>query len=299
MRPLVPAPASATDWQTRYYHSDHIGSVRRLTDESGAITDWLHLLRLRRTLSATAARTSNRTPSPASPTTPTWASSTTGRRWMDPRVGRFLAVDPVAGSLVDPRTLHKYSYAFNSPISLRDPSGRFPAAAFIGSRVHQEIGRHFTENGPGRFANYFPIFTILGIDPSNCVPFAAACLAKPDLVDTVTFEVYEIKPSHLWGIGLLELFAYVGDMDINDPLGRPWHFGATYMPPTYIFLPDLGGIDVFVKPPNAGVISYEAISRTGLLVIGVVSAMIVAGRALQTSMAQLRMQIALRPSPFF
>jgi len=39
MRPLVPAPTSATDWQTRYYHADGIGSIRRLTDEAANITD--------------------------------------------------------------------------------------------------------------------------------------------------------------------------------------------------------------------------------------------------------------------
>jgi YD repeat-containing protein len=41
MRPLVAAPAPATpaDWQTRYYHADGLGSIRRLTDEAGNITD--------------------------------------------------------------------------------------------------------------------------------------------------------------------------------------------------------------------------------------------------------------------
>ena len=39
MRPLVTAPVVASDWQTRYYHADGIGSIRRLTDEAGNITD--------------------------------------------------------------------------------------------------------------------------------------------------------------------------------------------------------------------------------------------------------------------
>ena len=39
MRPSVAAPASTSDWQTRYYHADGIGSIRRLTNESGTITD--------------------------------------------------------------------------------------------------------------------------------------------------------------------------------------------------------------------------------------------------------------------
>ena len=32
-------PNGSGGWASRFYHADHIGSVRRLTDESGAITD--------------------------------------------------------------------------------------------------------------------------------------------------------------------------------------------------------------------------------------------------------------------
>jgi YD repeat-containing protein len=39
IRPLVPSPMGASDWQTRFVHADGVGSIRRLTDESGAISD--------------------------------------------------------------------------------------------------------------------------------------------------------------------------------------------------------------------------------------------------------------------
>ncbi len=46
-------------------------------------------------------------------------------RWMDPRVGLFLGMDPWEGTASDPRTLHRYLYAAANPADITDPSGRF------------------------------------------------------------------------------------------------------------------------------------------------------------------------------
>ena len=55
-------------------------------------------------------------------------------RWMDPRVGRFAGMDPFGGSESSPATLHRYTYAANSPTKYTDPSGRnfMSATASIG-----------------------------------------------------------------------------------------------------------------------------------------------------------------------
>ena len=44
-------------------------------------------------------------------------------RWMDPRVGRFLGVDPFEGNEYDPPTLHRYTYGRNDPLNRIDPTG--------------------------------------------------------------------------------------------------------------------------------------------------------------------------------
>jgi RHS repeat-associated protein len=44
-------------------------------------------------------------------------------RYMDPSIGRFTTMDKYEGSNVDPQTLHKYSFACNSPVNKSDPSG--------------------------------------------------------------------------------------------------------------------------------------------------------------------------------
>ncbi|RLB37471.1 MAG: hypothetical protein DRH20_07690, partial [Deltaproteobacteria bacterium] len=44
-------------------------------------------------------------------------------RWMDPRAGVFLSLDPVPGSIFEPQDLHRYVFTRNNPLRYRDPSG--------------------------------------------------------------------------------------------------------------------------------------------------------------------------------
>ncbi len=44
-------------------------------------------------------------------------------RSMNPQVGRFVTMDPFAGIIRDPYSLHKYLYAHASPVNNLDPSG--------------------------------------------------------------------------------------------------------------------------------------------------------------------------------
>ena len=46
-----------------------------------------------------------------------------GARYYDPETGRFLSQDPVAGDALNPPSLHKYLYAYSSPMNYTDPWG--------------------------------------------------------------------------------------------------------------------------------------------------------------------------------
>ncbi len=46
-----------------------------------------------------------------------------GARYYDPETGRFLTNDPVAGDALNPPSLHKYLYAYDSPMVYTDPWG--------------------------------------------------------------------------------------------------------------------------------------------------------------------------------
>lgn len=124
MRPLTPTPATSADWQTRYYHPDGIGSIRRLTDEAGQVTDGYTY-----TAFGEQIAHSGSDPQPyafaGEPYDPNSGFQYHRARWMDPRVGRFLGMDPWAGSPFDPPSLHRYVYAANKPTNSVDPTGKF------------------------------------------------------------------------------------------------------------------------------------------------------------------------------
>jgi RHS repeat-associated protein len=48
-----------------------------------------------------------------------------GGRVYDPKLGRFLSVDPVIGDMSDSQSVHPYAYAGNRPLNTVDPSGLF------------------------------------------------------------------------------------------------------------------------------------------------------------------------------
>jgi RHS repeat-associated protein len=122
MRPLVPGPVDASDWQTRYVHADGIGSIRRLTDEAGQITDGYTYTAFGELIAHTGTD-----PQPyafaGEPYDPNSGFQYHRARWMDSRSGRLLGMDEFEGRMSDPPTLHKYAYAAADPTNRRDPSG--------------------------------------------------------------------------------------------------------------------------------------------------------------------------------
>jgi RHS repeat-associated protein len=252
---------------TRYYHADGLGSIRALTNETGAVTD-------RYTFSAFGEL---RAHTGSDPNAYLFAGEALDAnsgfyylraRWMDPASGRFASTDLYGGNENDPRSLHKYTYAYQDPVNLRDPSGLLPdwlVWAVVGTYIHTAIGADFVRSGGGRIANS-TIGTILAVPGRACIPDDSICNLRPDLVDSLTGEVYEIKPVTQQTIGFFQLGTYLAFLNLNDPQGRLWFFGYSYIPPTYLFIDKLGGWDVVVFPPSNGVIAYKALHRTEVTV---------------------------------
>src|SRR5262249_41565783 len=44
-------------------------------------------------------------------------------RYYSSRLGRFVSPDPLAGSILDPQSLNRYTYVLDDPIHLTDPTG--------------------------------------------------------------------------------------------------------------------------------------------------------------------------------
>ncbi|HVG07850.1 MAG TPA: RHS repeat-associated core domain-containing protein [Thermoanaerobaculia bacterium] len=110
----------------RFYHADALGSVRLLTDGTGAVKD-------RYTFAAFGQLLSHEGEDPnaylfaGEPLDPNSGFYYNRARWMDPEVGRFESMDPWNGTARKPISLHRYLYADLTPPNATDPSGRFTA----------------------------------------------------------------------------------------------------------------------------------------------------------------------------
>jgi RHS repeat-associated protein len=195
-------------------------------------------------------------------------------RWLDRDTGRFLSVDPHPGIAEIPATLHRYAYALNNPVRYTDRSGEIPeflTKVLLGTAVHTFIGNHFVSIDPENRRSNKAIKTVLELVGGRPCELGEQsryknCFVRPDLVDSATREVYEIKTVESENQGRLELIAYLVIMNATDPRvpGRPaWHAGTpqSYTPPPVIVVtvPYLGAsFTVFVNPPISGVITYSS-----------------------------------------
>jgi len=200
-------------------------------------------------------------------------------RYLSPLNGRFLTADCVAGSLLDPPSLHRYLYVGGDPVNRVDPSGQFwemvaGALAFLsqakealndpitalqrawcGSKIHREIGKDFRNQAQDPYVDR-PLYEILGIKPTDMWNPRL----RPDLVDAETAEVYEIKPEGSEDLGAWQLQGYLLHLLYWDPEHRQWHAGSSYEVQATVIPLEHWGLFAEVDQPNeGGVIIYHII----------------------------------------
>ncbi|MEO1443185.1 MAG: polymorphic toxin-type HINT domain-containing protein, partial [Chloroflexota bacterium] len=118
---------TGTDWT--YHQSDGLGSLRMLTDSTGASTYTAHYdpygvpLDMSGTRDTSFGYTGEQTDS-------------TGlqylrARYYDPSIGIFIAKDPVWGFMGRSMSMNGYSYVHGNPINMTDPTGEY-AQAILG-----------------------------------------------------------------------------------------------------------------------------------------------------------------------
>jgi RHS repeat-associated protein len=105
-----------------FYHDDHLGSTRFMTDSTGAVVKSYTYEPFGREQSSTGSATNDRTYTGAV------ADADVGLLYMnarsyDPKIARFISADSIVPYPWSSQSLNRYSYTRNSPLSLVDPSG--------------------------------------------------------------------------------------------------------------------------------------------------------------------------------
>ena len=139
--------------QQRYTHSDHLGSLHRITDESGKVVEKLSFDPWGKRRSAVNWAQIDI----EDLVSPSWSSVAgvfrttrgyTGHEMLDevglihmngriydPHIARFVQADPYVQSAANTQSLNRYSYLANNPLNATDPSGYFLSSIF------KEVGR--------------------------------------------------------------------------------------------------------------------------------------------------------------
>jgi RHS repeat-associated protein len=110
-------------WTPSFYGYDGHGNVRYLTNAAGAITD-AYTYDAFGLLTATTGSTPNAYTYSGERFDQNIGLFHLRARYYNPLTGRFETMDPAAGDILNPATLHKYIYVSGDPVNRIDPTGR-------------------------------------------------------------------------------------------------------------------------------------------------------------------------------
>jgi RHS repeat-associated protein len=169
---------SASTVTTRYFHTDNLGSIAVITDETGAVVE-------RDGYDAWGKR---RFPNGADDPTGSLTSQTTrgftgqeelsdvglvhlNGRVYDPLIARMMSADPMVPDPMNGQAWNRYSYVVNNPLAFTDPSGYcFLGLCGLGNDISSFFNNIFRQIG--RVLRATPIL-------GNIVTIAAAALCAP------------------------------------------------------------------------------------------------------------------------
>lgn len=122
---LLALPAGAVE-RVIHYHNDALGSPIAATDQDGHVV-W------RKSYAPYGQPIDQAAPNEPGYTgkfeEPDLGIQNFGARWYDPRIGRFLAIDPAGFDPQNPQSFNRYAYANNNPYKYVDPDGNSPLDA--------------------------------------------------------------------------------------------------------------------------------------------------------------------------
>ena len=113
----------ANTWTPSFYGYDGSGSVRQLTNAAGSVTDTYEYDAWGNALAKTGT-TPNVYLYRGEQYDPDLGLYYLRARYYNPLSGRFMSRDPEDGKPINPKSLHKYTYAGGDPVSSLDSTGR-------------------------------------------------------------------------------------------------------------------------------------------------------------------------------
>ncbi|MYJ76066.1 MAG: RHS repeat-associated core domain-containing protein, partial [Gammaproteobacteria bacterium] len=205
---VEPASGTATE-RFEYVHRDHLGSVDRVTDGTGAAVATLSAASFdpfggRRDAGWSADESAATAANVLALQDERFSRGFTDHeglhrtgfvhmngRVFDPRIGRFLQPDPVVSAPDTAQGHNRYAYVGNAPLSATDPSGLVPVGGYVGRT--------------GGNADYGPLFGSLMNDLWSAGGFETFNLSTFDAVITKGMDPVEFDHYLRTGVDLRRL----------------------------------------------------------------------------------------------
>lgn len=130
---------ATTKWTTQYWHKDHLGSTVAVTDSMGAVTERMayepfgkrrNINGLTDLLGTLAPTTTERGFTGHEMMDEVGLINMNGRIY-DPATGRFLSADPYIQAADNLQSYNRYSYVWNNPLNMTDPTGYWGLKSLI------------------------------------------------------------------------------------------------------------------------------------------------------------------------
>jgi len=245
-----------------YVHDGH-GSVRALTNATGAVTDTYDYDAYGNLIHSTGS-TPNVYLFAGEQYDPDLGLYYNRARYLNTNTGRFWTMDTFEGNDVDPLSIHKYLFAEADPVDNIDPCGKcLPSNPEYGETVQQYIFEDFTESTGG--LTNISISRVIG----KSVPSGSL---MPDLIDPYTLssadigQVYEIKSVYSTAAAVAKVNLYASILNFyGSGTGLKWIPGITYLAPAIV--PINSTTFATTQQPFPGVITYCVINQTELLTL--------------------------------
>jgi RHS repeat-associated protein len=175
---------------TDFYHTDHLGSTRLITDENGDVLTTVEYNPFGED-TTTGEKESYAYTGKEKDSSGLYYY---GARYYDPEIGRFISRDFYPGKPSNPQTLNRYTYVLNNPLKYRDPDGLEQAGALVGngdyaglpdvepmgwSQAPQLIGE-YSSGSPLALLSMLLLVTIIcipGVQPSLLAPLVEKLIA--------------------------------------------------------------------------------------------------------------------------
>ncbi len=203
-------------------------------------------------------------------------------RFYSPTTGRFNRLDPFAGNMQDPQSLHKYAYVHGDPIQGIDPSGlarksgsSVPSGLdpFKGDSFFTKVGRAAHDAIQEDYRRWARQHNQVVQTNSTHPHFLG--IIEPDLLNLTESKIGEIKPDSSTGIakGAVQLRAAIAMANGIDTIYGGWHWydgsilpGANDQSNTWTgetWSPGIGGFKAYWLGANNASLSKEVVVTLG------------------------------------